>query len=158
MNIKFIISGRGTDYIVCIIQSSILSRLVDEIQYPGNLFRVKSDCFIGIGKVEEMMKSGRKVSPAAVPTPRMAATTLAPSATTAAAQQGDKVDKLIQILKKKGIEFTREDYALNGDVPTLRRITSSSGVPTKQLYKLFPKKPAKKVAYVSGLHKPSGCL
>jgi hypothetical protein len=34
--------------------------LVDEIHYPGNLFRIKSDCFIGIGKVEEMMKSGRK--------------------------------------------------------------------------------------------------
>ena len=60
MNIKFIIGGRSAEYTVCIIQSSILSRLVDEIQYPGNLFRIKRDCFIGIGKVEEMMKSGRK--------------------------------------------------------------------------------------------------
>jgi len=32
------------------------------------------------------------------------------------------------------------------------------GVPTKQLYTLFPKKPAKKMAYVSGLPKPKGCV
>lgn len=56
------------------------------------------------------------------------------------------------------IEFTRADYATSGEVPTLRRITAQSGVNTKVLYQLFPKKPAKKVAYVAGLHKPSGCL
>ena len=33
---------------------------VYEIQYPGNLFRVKSDSFIRVGKVEEMMKPGSK--------------------------------------------------------------------------------------------------
>ena len=56
------------------------------------------------------------------------------------------------------IEFTRADFAASGEIPTLRRITSQSGVNTKVLYQLFPKKPAKKVAFVSGLHKPSGCL
>lgn len=58
----------------------------------------------------------------------------------------------------KVIEFCREDYAEQGDSPTIRRITSQSGVPTKELYQLFPKGPAKKVAYVSGLKKPTGCI
>ncbi len=56
------------------------------------------------------------------------------------------------------IEFCRKDYEAQGDAPTLRRITKEAGVPTKELYKLFPKGPAKKVAYVSGLGKPTGCI
>ncbi len=58
----------------------------------------------------------------------------------------------------KVIEFCREDFEERGDSPTLRRIMKVGGVPTKELYKLFPKGPAKKVAYVSGLGKPSGCI
>ena len=58
----------------------------------------------------------------------------------------------------KVIEFSREDFASTGEAPTLRRITKEAGVPTKQLYKLFPKGPAKKVALVSGLGKPTGCI
>ncbi|NIR36944.1 MAG: TusE/DsrC/DsvC family sulfur relay protein, partial [Actinobacteria bacterium] len=30
--------------------------------------------------------------------------------------------------------------------------------PTKSLFTLFPKKPAKKMAYVAGLPKPKGCI
>ncbi|MCP4360227.1 MAG: TusE/DsrC/DsvC family sulfur relay protein [Chloroflexi bacterium] len=56
------------------------------------------------------------------------------------------------------IDFCRSDFVDQGDAPSLRRITKVGGVPTKELYKLFPKKPAKKVAYVSGLKKPSGCI
>jgi tRNA 2-thiouridine synthesizing protein E len=56
------------------------------------------------------------------------------------------------------IEFCRSDYQEQGEAPTLRRISSAAGVPTKELYKLFPKGPAKKVAYVSGLSKPTGCI
>jgi tRNA 2-thiouridine synthesizing protein E len=56
------------------------------------------------------------------------------------------------------IELCRSDFQVKGDAPTLRRITKEAGVPTKELYKLFPKGPAKKVAYVSGLGKPSGCI
>jgi tRNA 2-thiouridine synthesizing protein E len=56
------------------------------------------------------------------------------------------------------IKFAREDYDSNGETPTLRRITSVAGIPTKQLYQLFPKKPAKKLAFISGLQKPSGCI
>ncbi|GAB4266553.1 MAG: TusE/DsrC/DsvC family sulfur relay protein [Candidatus Promineifilaceae bacterium] len=58
----------------------------------------------------------------------------------------------------KVIEFCRKDFEEQGDAPTLRRITTVAGVPTKDLYKLFPKGPAKKVAYIAGLKKPSGCI
>ena len=56
------------------------------------------------------------------------------------------------------IEFCREDFNSQGESPTLRRITTQAGVPTKEIYKLFPKGPAKKVAYISGLGKPTGCI
>jgi TusE/DsrC/DsvC family sulfur relay protein len=32
------------------------------------------------------------------------------------------------------------------------------GIPTKELFVLFPKKPAKKMAYIAGLPKPHGCV
>ncbi len=56
------------------------------------------------------------------------------------------------------IDFCRADHQSQGEAPTLRRITQLAGVPTKELYKLFPKGPAKKVAFVSGLKKPTGCI
>jgi TusE/DsrC/DsvC family sulfur relay protein len=56
------------------------------------------------------------------------------------------------------IRFLREDFAEQGETATLRRVSTSAGVPTKQLYELFPKKPARKMAYVSGLPKPKGCV
>lgn len=58
----------------------------------------------------------------------------------------------------KVIDFCREDYEQTGEAPTLRRISKQAGVPTKQLFKLFPKGPAKKVAKISGLGKPQGCV
>jgi TusE/DsrC/DsvC family sulfur relay protein len=56
------------------------------------------------------------------------------------------------------IEFSRADYQAQGEAPGLRRISKEAGVPTKELYLLFPKGPAKKIAYVSGLGKPTGCI
>lgn len=56
------------------------------------------------------------------------------------------------------IDFSRTDFQAQGEAPGLRRITAEAGVPTKELYKLFPKGPAKKIAYVSGLGKPTGCI
>ena len=56
------------------------------------------------------------------------------------------------------IEFCRQDFEEKGEAPSLRRITKAGGVPTKELYKLFPKGPAKKVARISGLGKPTGCI
>jgi tRNA 2-thiouridine synthesizing protein E len=56
------------------------------------------------------------------------------------------------------IEFAREDQAAEGATPTLRRMAQVGGVPTKEMFALFPKKPAKKLAYVAGLPKPVGCV
>ena len=56
------------------------------------------------------------------------------------------------------IEFARADFAANGETPTLRRMAAGGGVTTKDMFRLFPKKPAKKMAYVSGLPKPVGCV
>ena len=58
----------------------------------------------------------------------------------------------------KVIEFCRQDAKATGKAPTLRRITSTAGVSTKDLFALFPKGPAKKVALMSGLGKPEGCV
>jgi tRNA 2-thiouridine synthesizing protein E len=56
------------------------------------------------------------------------------------------------------IRFLREDYRSQGETPTLRRVTTVGGIPTKDLFGLFPKKPAKKMAYIAGLPKPAGCV
>jgi TusE/DsrC/DsvC family sulfur relay protein len=58
----------------------------------------------------------------------------------------------------KAIRFLRQDFAAQGETPTLRRVTVSGGIPTKELFKLFPQKPAKKMAYIAGLPKPHGCV
>jgi dissimilatory sulfite reductase related protein len=56
------------------------------------------------------------------------------------------------------INFVREETQKTGEFPTLRGITKRSGVDTKEVYELFPKGPAKKIARVSGYPKPKGCI
>jgi len=56
------------------------------------------------------------------------------------------------------IRFLREDYKTQGETATLRRVSTLGGIPTKELFGLFPKKPAKKMAYIAGLPKPAGCV
>ena len=56
------------------------------------------------------------------------------------------------------IDFMRADFAEKGVPPTVRRVTKVGGVPTKELYGLFPKGPAKKAARIAGLGKPKGCI
>ena len=56
------------------------------------------------------------------------------------------------------IKFLRTDYEAQGETPTLRRVATAGGVEMKKLYQLFPKKPAKKMSYVAGLQKPTGCV
>lgn len=58
----------------------------------------------------------------------------------------------------KVIDFCRADGMSTGKAPTLRRITTQAGVSTKEMFTLFPKGPAKKVAKISGLGKPEGCV
>ncbi len=56
------------------------------------------------------------------------------------------------------VRFLRSDFAEQGETATIRRVTKVGGIPTKQLFVLFPKKPAKKMAYIAGLPKPKGCV
>ena len=58
----------------------------------------------------------------------------------------------------KAIRFLRQDYAEQGQTATLRRISTLGDIPVKQLFALFPQKPAKKLAYIAGLPKPHGCV
>jgi len=58
----------------------------------------------------------------------------------------------------KVIDYCREVGMESGSAPTLRNITNGAGVSTKELFGLFPKGPAKKVAKISGLGKPEGCV
>ena len=58
----------------------------------------------------------------------------------------------------KIIEFCRSQAEESGAAPTLRQITQGTGISTKVLFGLFPKGPAKKVAKISGLGKPEGCV
>jgi tRNA 2-thiouridine synthesizing protein E len=58
----------------------------------------------------------------------------------------------------KAIRFLRDDFKDQGETATLRRVSTSGGISTKELFTLFPKKPAKKMAYVAGLPKPAGCV
>lgn len=56
------------------------------------------------------------------------------------------------------INFMRKEFEANGTGPTIRRLTKQSGVPTKELYALFPGGPAKKAARIAGIKKPQGCI
>jgi tRNA 2-thiouridine synthesizing protein E len=56
------------------------------------------------------------------------------------------------------IRFLRKDFQERGETATLRRVSTVGDFPTKRLFELFPKKPAKKMAYVAGLPKPHGCV
>lgn len=58
----------------------------------------------------------------------------------------------------KIIEFCRKTGEVTGKSPTLRTITDGTGISTKELFALFPKGPAKKVAKIAGLGKPEGCV
>ncbi len=58
----------------------------------------------------------------------------------------------------KAIRFLRDDFPQQHETATLRRVATVGGLPTKQLFTLFPQKPAKKMAYVAGLPKPRGCV
>ncbi|MDH5606029.1 MAG: TusE/DsrC/DsvC family sulfur relay protein [Anaerolineae bacterium] len=56
------------------------------------------------------------------------------------------------------INFARAEFEANGEAPTIRRITKAGGVPTKELYSLFPGGAAKTAAKIAGLPKPTGCI
>lgn len=56
------------------------------------------------------------------------------------------------------INWVRKEATSSGEFPSLRAISKRSGVDTKELYELFPKGPAKKIARCAGYPKPKGCI
>ena len=58
----------------------------------------------------------------------------------------------------KAIRFLRDDYQATGETATIRRVSTVGAIPVKELFALFPQKPAKKMAYIAGLPKPQGCV
>lgn len=56
------------------------------------------------------------------------------------------------------IDFCRADNEEKGTPPTVRRITKGTGIPTKEIYQLFPKGPGILSSKISGLPKPKGCI
>lgn len=54
------------------------------------------------------------------------------------------------------IHYMRSEYFEHGTGPTVRKLGKASGVTTKELFKLFPKGPAKLAAHCAGIPKPRG--
>jgi tRNA 2-thiouridine synthesizing protein E len=56
------------------------------------------------------------------------------------------------------VRFMRDRYLSTGQAPSIRSLGKESGVPVKELYRLFPKGPAKLAAKIGGIPKPRGCI
>ncbi len=56
------------------------------------------------------------------------------------------------------VTFMRERFLATGTAPSIRALGKESGVPVKELYRLFPKGPAKLAAKIGGIPKPTGCI
>ncbi len=52
----------------------------------------------------------------------------------------------------------QQTFKETGTGPSMRKLSKASGIPTKELYELFPKGPAKKAAKIAGIPKPTGCV
>lgn len=58
----------------------------------------------------------------------------------------------------KVLEFIDLDFREKGVVPGMRRMNKVGGIPTKELYALFPDGPIKKAAKIAGYPKPASCV
>lgn len=58
----------------------------------------------------------------------------------------------------KVIEFCREYSRKSVDSPALRMITAGVGITTRELFSLFPKGPARKIARISGFERSASCV
>ena len=56
------------------------------------------------------------------------------------------------------VRFMRDRFLTTGSAPSIRSLGKESGVEVKELYKLFPKGPAKLAAKIGGIPKPHGCI
>ncbi len=52
----------------------------------------------------------------------------------------------------------KKDFAATGVLASMRRINKTGGIPTKELYDLFPDGPLKKAARIAGLARPTSCV
>jgi TusE/DsrC/DsvC family sulfur relay protein len=58
----------------------------------------------------------------------------------------------------KVLDFLKKDFTETGVLASMRRINKTGGIPTKDLYDLFPEGPLKKAARIAGLPKPTSCV
>lgn len=58
----------------------------------------------------------------------------------------------------KVIEFLHKDFAETEKLPTIRRVKNVGGIPTKELYQLYPEGPLLKATKIAGLSKPVSCV
>jgi tRNA 2-thiouridine synthesizing protein E len=58
----------------------------------------------------------------------------------------------------KVLDFIAADFAEKQAVPGMRRLNKVGGIPTKDLYRLFPNGPIKKAARIAGFPKPASCV
>ena len=58
----------------------------------------------------------------------------------------------------KVLDFIEKDFQEREVVPGMRRMNKIGGIPTKELYALFPDGPIKKAAMISGYPKPASCV
>lgn len=56
------------------------------------------------------------------------------------------------------IDFLRSDFPSRKETATLRRTSVVGGYEIKELFAIFPGKPAKKMSWIAGLPKPKGCV
>ena len=58
----------------------------------------------------------------------------------------------------KVLDFARGAYIDKGKSPNVRALANGSGLGTKGIYGLFPKKPGPTIAFIAGIPKPVGCI
>jgi tRNA 2-thiouridine synthesizing protein E len=56
------------------------------------------------------------------------------------------------------IRFVRRQFEEKGGAPNVRALSKASGTPVADLYRMFPKGPAKTAARIAGAPKPRGCI
>ena len=56
------------------------------------------------------------------------------------------------------VRYMRTQFFATGSGPSIRNLKNAGGIPTKELYELFPGGPAKKAARIAGIPKPHGCI
>lgn len=56
------------------------------------------------------------------------------------------------------VDFARRDWEATGVSPNIRRLSTGTGVATRDIYALFKKAPGKTIARIAGIPKPAGCI